>query len=303
MATPNKGLEQPARGSNVGVWDTPVNNNMGIIDNAFGGMATIALTNSPVILSSAQYQCMFINFTGALSGDCAITFPTVGSIYTIQNLTSNTSSFQVSLQTTAPGTQLIVCPGGEAFDIMTDPVGNVKFRDLGRVGSYWDYAGSSVPRWVTACSVPPYLLCDGSPFSSGAYPVLATILGGTTLPDSRGRYRASLNDGTARITSGSSTGGIDGNTKFASGGSQTTTLSSQNMPPIPITDPGHSHLTPNSSASVTGGTNFSFGYVQPTGTTRTSTDVTNITAGNASPTNFSNLPPTYIGGITMIRAA
>src|SRR5262245_36342194 len=118
MVTANKYLEQPARGSNVGVWDTPVNNNTGIIDNAFGGLVSIALTNAPVVLSSAQYQCVFITFTGALSGNCAITFPTVGSFYTIQNLTSNTSAFQVTLTTTAVGATVIGCPWGEAFDIM-----------------------------------------------------------------------------------------------------------------------------------------------------------------------------------------
>src|SRR5262245_55572367 len=113
VATPNKGLEQPARGSLVGVWDTPVNSNMDIVDASLGGVAAIALTNSPVILSSAQYRNLYITFTGALSATCAITFPNVGSNYTIQNLTSNTSAFQVTLQTTVGGSQQIACPWGE----------------------------------------------------------------------------------------------------------------------------------------------------------------------------------------------
>lgn len=305
MATANKFLEQPARGSEVGVWDTPVNNNMGIIDNAFGGAVSVALTNSPVILSSAQYQCVFITFTGALSGNCAITFPVVGSFYTIQNLTSNTSAFQVTLQTTAAGSQVIGCPWGEAFDIMTDASGNVKFRNMYRVGQMIDFVGSSVPAWVSNCTVPPLLNCDGTSFSSATYPILATILAGTTLPDSRGRFRATLNQGQSRITSGTSTGGVDGNTNLSAGGAQTTTLSSQNVPSVPVTvtDPGHSHLY---GEAVLGGSAGGSG-VRNNGTnsvtTSTNTTGITVTAGSTSPTNFSNLPPMYVAGITMIRAA
>lgn len=323
MATPNKFLEQPARGSNVGVWDTPVNSNTGIIDNSFGGMATIALTNSPVVLSSAQYQCAFITFTGALSGNCAISFPNVGSWYTVQNLTSNTSAFQVTLQSTVAGTQVIGCPWGEAFDIMSDSAGNMKFRNLGRIGSYWDDCGSSVPAWVSNCTVPPYLACDGSAFSSATYPILATRLGGTTLPDARGRYRATLNSGTGRITSGSSTGGIDGDTKLSAGGSQTTTLSSQHIA-LASESTGHNHtmfssatagtVTPVTSANqptVVNSVGSDFSYVIAgislqavyglTGRSSQGSDGV-VTVGSSNPDNFSNLPPTYIAGITMIRA-
>lgn len=320
MATPNKGLEQPARGSLVGVWDTPVNANMDVVDASFGGMATIALTNSPVILSSAQYRNIFITFTGALSGNCAITFPVVGSIYTVQNLTSNTSAFQVTLQTTAAGSQAIGAPWGEPFDIMTDLNGNIKFRNLGRVGQYVDIAGSSVPAWISNCTVPPLLNCDGTSFSSATYPVLATILGGTTLPDARGRFRATLNQGQSRITSGSSTGGVDGNTLLATGGSQTTTLSSDNVPLVTDT---HYHneftnqsvtsgaATPGSSQPVATVRNLAVGTdanysISGSSFSTINVGITSTAAGgnigSTSPTNFPNLPPMYVGGLTFIRA-
>lgn len=308
MATPNKALEQPARGSLVGVWDTPVNSNMDIIDASLGGAAAIALTNSPVILSSAQYRNIFITFTGALSGNCAITFPLVGSVYTIQNLTTNTSAFQVTLQTTAAGSQVIGAKWGEPFDIMTDASGNVKYRNLGSVGSEMRFWGSSVPAWISNCTIPPYLNMDGTAFSSATYPVLATILGGTTLPDAQGRYTATLNQGTGRITSGSSTGGVDGNTNLASGGSQTTTLSSENMPTVPTSDPGHLHPyafpQDDGGAGYQGGGTFNAKRYSSTVTaTRTSCSATTgLVVGSTSPTNFSNLPPTIVGGILMIRA-
>src|ERR1022692_3642485 len=98
--TANKNLEQVVRGGDVGTWDTPTNSNWGIVDLSLGGGSVVPLTNAPVTLSAAQYQCNFISFTGALSGNCVITFPAVGSFYTVQNLTSNTSTFQVTLLTT-----------------------------------------------------------------------------------------------------------------------------------------------------------------------------------------------------------
>lgn len=298
--TVNKFLNQPLRGSDVGVWDTPVNANMGIIDNSFGGTATIPLVNTPVTLSPSQYQCVFLVFTGAISANVPITLPAVGSYYTIQNLTSNTSTFGITMLTTAAGGQTIGIPPGEPCEIFTDGT-NVKYRNLGRVGTYWDYAGSSVPAWISACTVPPFLNCDGTAFSSATYPILATILGGTTLPDSKGRFRATLNQGSARITSGSSTGGIDGDTLLAVGGSQTTTLSSQNIPPVPYVDPGHVHTYDKPIAGVAGPVGGTLGGFTPG--TNTGSATVGITIGSTSPTNFPNLPPAYVGGITMIRAA
>lgn len=319
VATANKGLEQPARGSNVGVWDTPMNANAGIIDNSFGGVATVALTNSNVILSSAQYQCVFLNFTGTITANIIITMPNVGSFYTVQNRT--VGNFTVTLATTVSGGEGVGCPPYEPFDIMTDGT-NVRFRNFGRVGSYWDYGGSSSPLWLAACTVPPYLNCDGTTFSSATYPALATVLGGTTLPDSRGRARFVLNQGQSRITSGSSTGGLDGNTLFAAAGAQTTTLSSQNMPSILVTDPGHYHETFASTSPGSSGTLGSTSYAAMSlnsgllgayiiaGTAATyptvgrgSSDATGITAGSTAPTNFSAIPPAYVGGMTFIRSA
>lgn len=297
--TANKNLEQPGRGDQVGTWDTPVNNNMSIIDDSFGGTATIALTNSNVTLSAAQYECAMIVFTGTITANIAITFPYVGSLYTIENRTAG--AFSITLQTTNASAEIIACPPYEPFDILTRAsTAGVRYRNLGKVGSYLDYGGSSVPLWVSACTIPPYLNCDGTSFSSATYPALATIFGGTTLPDARGRYRAALNQGQSRITSGTSTGGVDGNTLFASGGAQTTTLSSQNVPPVPITDPGHLH-TASQPAGATGN-------VAQTGTLaftiqNTGSAFTGITAGSTSPTNFSNLPPSYVGGLTLVRAA
>ena len=303
--TPNKFLREPANGSNLNVWDVPVNGNTTIIDNSFGGNAYVQLTNAPVSLSSGQYQNVFLTFYGANTVPIDVTIPHVGSFYKVQNLTTNASNY---VRITTGTGQIVGIPPGENTEIFVDTASSapgVKYCSLDAVGTYWDYAGSSVPGWVDACTVPPYLNCDGTAFSSATYPILATILGGVTLPDSRGRYRASLNQGQSRITSGSSTGGVDANTLFASGGAQTTTLSSQNAPPILITDPGHTHslnFNPFSGKNFGADPTNILNSILSSGYT-TNSNVTGISAGNATPTNFSNLPPTYVGGITMVRSA
>lgn len=300
--TPNKFLNQPTRGSDVGTWDTPLNANASILDNSLGGVVTVALTNSNITLSANQYQCVFINFTGAISANVAVTLPAVGSFYTIQNLTSNTSAFYITMLTTAAGGQVIGIPPGVPTEIMTDGV-NVKFSNFGEVGTYWDYAGSSVPAWLSVCTVPPRLNCDGTSFSSATYPILATILGGTTLPDARGRYRATLNQGTGRITSSA---GVDGNTLLAAGGSMLT-LSASMIPYLSsangVTDIGHVHQeqyqsgTGNQGMSGGSGTTNTF-----PATTSTVLAYTGITVGTTSPAP-ATLPPTYAAGLTFIRAA
>lgn len=298
--TTAKRFEKPARGDLVGTWDTPVNANEDLADAILGQSATVSVSAGSVVLAANQYQCCQIILSSTLVGNIEVTFPsTFIGMYIIQNNTTGSSAFTVTLRTTAAAGQRICAMPGEVFDVFNDGT-NLKYRNLERVGSYWDYAGSSVPAWVSGCTVPPYLACTGGTFSSATYPALTAILGGTTLPDSQGRFRATLNGGTGRITSGSSTGGVDGNTKFASGGSQVTTLSSQNIPPVPVTDPGHTHTT--DAIKATGGVLGPAGGTLGAAATINSA-FTGITAGNATPTNFPNLPPVYIGGITMIRAA
>lgn len=319
--TPNVAIEKVGSGDDVGVWDVPTNANWGVADSKLGTIQSINLAAGSVVLSTAQARSAFLIFTGTLPGNVTVTIPGLssdpgttisGGTYTIQNQCPNAMAFTVTIATTVAGQEAVCCPPMEAFDVIIEgsgssQAGSIKFRNFGRIGSYWDYAGSSVPAWVTGCTKPPYLNCDASAFSSATYPILATILGGTTLPDARGRYRATLNQGTARITAGASTGGVDGNTLLASGGVETVTLSSQNMPPVLITDPGHFHADGEVRSLQTGTGTGPFNFKLAAGgggsTSATASKVTAITAGNASPTNFSNLPPSYVGGITMIRSA
>lgn len=306
--TPYVNLEEPARGDYVGTWDTPVNANTTLIDLILGGRTTISGAAGNVVLASAQFQCKTITFNSTLLASITVTFPTsFTKSYEIYNACTGSSLYTITLQTTAAGGQVICAPPGEIVEMVNDGT-NIRFKNLARVGSFWDYAGSSVPAWVSGCTVPPYLNCDGSAVSSAIYPVLFSMIG-STLPDSRGRVRAPLNQTTNRLLS--SYGGLDGNTNLTGGGADNITLGSSNLPGnIPINDAGHTHGVSGSSAvwgAPGAGTALAGGSFGAFVATQISAAVTGITVnpstGAAGTSQFhSNVQPTYVAGITMIRA-
>lgn len=317
--TANINLEEPARGDDVGTWDTPVNANMTLLDKTIGGVVTIALNNAPVVLAAAQFQAKTIIFNSTLTGSVTITFPTTFfKSYEIINLCTGTSAFTVTLNTTNPGVNVIGVKPGDPSHVIYDGI-QFKYVGLGMVGSYLDIAGSSVPNWVGACAIKPYLDCDGSVFSSATFPALATYLGGTTLPDFRGRNASYLNEGTGRITAAGA--GVDGNTLFATGGANGTTLSTGQMPThttvnaaqaITVSLPGLGKLPYTSNGDATAVSLASpggFVGVYSPGVTWLFT--TSISGSNSITTTFTNgaqavMPspiPLIMSGLRLIRAA
>src|SRR5258705_909922 len=237
--TVNTSLAVPIRGTDVGTWDLPVNGNFNSIDAMMGGVTTVALSTTSVTLATSQALVNIIRVTGTLLSNVSITLPGIYKSWTVDNqIVNSPSSFAVTLISTS-GASIIGLPPGPQ-DVFYDG-SNVNYRNLGRIGEYWDYVGTTVPSWVTLSSKPPYLNCDGAVFSSATYPVLANLLRTTTKPDARARYRATLNQTTSRITS---SGGVDGDTAYASGGIQNKSikLGSSNLPAsIPYKDPSSSH--------------------------------------------------------------
>lgn len=296
--TTNKSLAQPTRGSDVGTWDTPMNANSGIIDNSFGGAAVLALSNSNVVLSSAQYQCFYIGLNGTLSANVTLTFPGgIGSFYVISNACITTaSSFTVTMQTTASGGGVIGIPPSQTTHVgISGALSTPLYLNLPHhVGAYWEFAGGAVPTWISACTTPPYLNCDGTTFSSATYPQLATYLGGTALPDARGRLLFALDQGTGRLAGAS----------FLSGGGGIT-IGSSNLPAHThgISDPGHLHTIPsvNTVFNQAGATQDQWTGISGTGQ-NTGSAFTGITVNNSTYANVPYVPPYLIHGITMIRA-
>jgi hypothetical protein len=311
--TPNIGLYQTARNAEPGVWDVPLNNNDGATDYVFANVAAISLTNANVTLSTPpatdsswagpyQAQSALLRFIGTLTGNCVITIPRAG-FFMVENLCT-ISTFYVQLRATAVGKR-ICAPPGEVVHIFCDGT-DCKYLDMGRVGQYIDLAVTSMPAWITNCTVQPYLNCDGSAFSAGTYPALNAILGGNTLPDLRGRGRASLNQGTGRITTAGS--GVDGNTLFASGGAQNVLIGQTNLPAynLTVTDPGHTHdencTQSNNVQGLAGGISCLQGTVS--GQRFTLPAATGISVNlNGGGNALGVMNPAAIHGLTLIRAA
>lgn len=285
----------------MGTWDVPLNGNFSSLDTITGGVTSIATTGGSTTLNAAQLACGTISISGALVAFANIVWPSVQGWWTVENLT--TGNFPVFLQSGGI-TQQICAPPGEIVDIQVNG-SVVKYRNLGRVGSYLDYAGTTVPDWVGNCTISPYLNCDGSTFSAVTYPRLNTILGGNTLPDLRGRARFYVNGGTNRITTAVS--GINGDVVLSAGGDQNMQVHSHGTT-VGNNSVDHTHGFTNygtvASTFVSGGPPFtSISGTAATNTGGQSVPHTHsVTISNSGSGNSQNMPPATIGGITMIRA-
>lgn len=308
--TTAKSMEQVGRGDQVGVWDSPENSNWGVTDAALGQFVVIPLNNSNVVLSAAQFRCNTIAFNSTLTGSVTVTFPTsVTGPYNIANLCTGSSAFTITAGTTFAGGKAIGLKPGGLYSVFNDGQ-TIQYMNLENIGAYWDYAGSSLPNWVSACSIPPYLLCDGTSVNPAIYPQLFALIG-ATLPDLRGVARYTHNQGTGRLTAAS--GGLDGNTLFAIKPTQTVTIGVLNLPPY--TPSGSVTGTASNSATLLfngnlqqslaqGGNGFGWSNQATLGALTYTLNA--AFSGNAQGGLSNPLPAIgtgTIGGITMIRAA
>ena len=244
--TVNIGLAVPTRGSDPGTWDVPMNSNSAALDGYTGGVATISISGTNIVLTTpagvtvtpgagpSQVQNKVLIFTGALSANVTVTLP-FPSEYTIQNLT--TGNFIVIFAAAGAG-NVVSTPQGSIKHVWNDGtnVWLVKSREPGELMFYGGLI--AVPAWITACTIPPYLLCDGSIYNFTAFPALANLYkgnfggNGTTtfgVEDLQGRVPLAYDGTGTRITTAGSN--INGQTLGASGGGQNETLITANLPP------------------------------------------------------------------------
>lgn len=313
--TPNLGLATPLRGADSGSWDTPLNANATLLDQMVGtGVSVTSLSNVSVTLTDPQLQNAILRFTGALSANVNVSFPAspICKTWMVENFTTgNFDAFLVN----ASATSVIGLPPGETCQIYYDGT-SFRYVSLERVGTYVPLSVSAVPLWITACTTPPYLNCDGSTFSAVTYPALNRYLGGNTLPDLRGRGWVSLNQGTARITTAGS--GIDGNTIKSGGGAETVAIAQANLPSVnlAVTDPRT--WTLNNDLLIPAGVIIDSGNIAtqpfqaPSTQLYSQVSVTGlrIAPAGAAPTaalggsaaGLNKMPPAAVGGLMMIRA-
>lgn len=90
--TTNKSLEKPANGDYVNTWNVPVNGDMDVIDQAFGGVTGLNATSGSATLTAAQYRSLTFSVTGSLSAGATYTIPTgVGGQWIVSNTTTDAS--------------------------------------------------------------------------------------------------------------------------------------------------------------------------------------------------------------------
>src|SRR5260221_2902228 len=264
--TVNRYLNVPLTGDLPGAWGTSsINPNMSSIDGSFGGFVTISLSSATTFALSlpagasftpgagpSQSENSLIKFSGTLTGNAVVQF-TMPGFYIIHNTCGSAASFYIQLSPALGGGNSIGAPPGRKAHVFFDGT-DMDYVDMPEVGAALDLHQSTgaLPVWMTACSVRPYLIKDGSVFSNSSYTALAQFLGSTFggngittfgVPDERARARIaldtlSLNTGTyaGRLTVAGSN--LNGTTMGAAGGSE---FMQTHAHTATLVDPGHIH--------------------------------------------------------------
>lgn len=330
--TSNKLLLAPLRGSDVGTWDVPVNSDWTAIDGMLGGNVIVSLAGTTAYAiggptgsvsptaGPTQSQNAMITFSGTLTANCAVSIPLPG-FYIINNQCAG-STVILGVPAATGTDQLLGVPPGQKVTVFNDG-SNIAFVDQPAVGVLMDMCVQTTPAWIQQCTVAPWLVCDGSIYTSSSFTTLGILLGSTFggngintfgVPDLRARYRIPLDNqgqqgAAGRITAAIS--GINGTTLGASGGNQA--LQSHNHA---LTDPGHTHqlnagqgVVANAasgnllSAAIAGNNIYvssATALVAMAGSA-IGTSVTGITLATTGGGSSQNIPPGLVFGMTFIK--
>lgn len=316
--TINVGYIVPNTGDLSGTWGSAaLNPNFQALDGFQGGLAAIALSGNLVLSSPAGYtpspgagptqsQNALIRFSGALTANIAVTFPLPG-YYIIENLCTGTASHYVQLVSTVGGNKIGAIPGKKCH-VFNDGT-NMDYVNMPDPGQAYDLHGATTyPAWMSACTVAPYLIKDGSQYATATYPALFSVIGYTfggsganfNVPDERARMRMAYDpNNTGRVNST-----VNANTMASAGGAQALNSATQ-LPQQTFTPSGSISGTQTFNGVWAGGgpegqpgsiqgqqsLTVNFANAVFTGTP--------ITIGNASPSQA--LPPTIVSFLALIK--
>lgn len=329
--TTNRALALPAFNDSGGAsgWGNnstfSLNSNATIIDQLFGTIQSVSTAGGSVALTASQAQNGVIRLTGQISASTiTITFPAISAYYIIDNqATTPAATDRCVILSTGSGS-VISTPRGSRMLVNTDgSTGSVSFSSDGywNSGDFKDFGGTatSLPTWITNCTVQPWLICDGSAVDRTTYAQLFSVLSttwgvgnGTTtfnLPDLRFRGRVPL-DNMGGSAAGRSTGGLfsSGNatTVGSVGGEASHTQLTAELAAHThsVADPGHTHAITTFSQSPSGGSRDVASSATPAGTdANTKSSTTGITIGSAgSGTAFNVMQPFAVSGLTLIKS-
>lgn len=330
--TINRFFNVPNTGDLPGAWGTTaLNPNFRAIDGALGGFATLSLGAATTITLSVATAASFtpgsgptqsdnslIKFSGTLTGNAVIKF-TMPGYYIVHNNCASALSFYIQLSPSSGTGNSIGAPPGKKCHVFFDGT-DMDYVDMPDVGSALDLHinTTGLPPWMNACTVKPYLIKDGSTYSTASYTALAQHLGSTFggngvttfgLPDERARARIALD--TLSVSTGTYAGrltaagsGVNGTTMAAAGGSEYM-QSHNHTTSVSLTDPGHFHnINRNLNANQNFGTNpglfatSSGNYSTDNATTGISVNVTVNGTGSGS---SQNVMPVIVSFLPLIK--
>lgn len=300
------GLIEPARGSYVDTWDTPLFANWQTLEAAVSGTTTINVSNSNIILTVPSYptyanppaesnstQNLRLLLQGTLTTNITVFIPsTVGGFWIVDN--NSAGAFTITIKTTATGSTGIAARQGYASILYSNGT-NISYADMGSIRDGIDlFVPSSVPVGAimpfAASTVPNanWLACNGAAVSRSTYSLLFAYVG-TTYGTGDGSTTFNL----PNYNSGAFLRGVGGNAA-ALGTLQADQYGTHTHT---LTDPGHLH-TPSAGGrflTVLGGptsgpTYYAGGSGDNTSTTNTATTGITIAAsgGNETrPVNYS----------------
>ena len=242
-----------------------------------------------------------------------VTLPLPGE-YTIQNLT--VGNFVVTFAAAGAG-NVTATPSGSIMHVWNDGT-NVWPVKPTIPGALTFLGGvNAVPAWITACTVQPFLLCDGSVYNYSTYTALGNLYGGsfggngiTTfgVQDLRGRVPLAYDGTGIRITEAGC--GINGQTLGAAGGAETEPLTVAQLPSITSTNPTQNislgsnipaSALPFGNTSVTPSGTFLVPYSNsgPVNITNSVNSIT-VTSTNTLGNAHANVQPAQVSGIWLV---
>lgn len=325
--TTQKSLIVPNTGDLVGAWGTSaLNPNFQTIDAMMGGTTTLTLSGATTILLSvpattgvwpnalSQSVNSLIVFTGAQTGSAVIQF-TLPGFYIVHNKCTGTTFVQLA-PSVGVGNK-IGAPPGKKCHVFYDGT-DMDYVNMPDPATAYDLHTNTttLPPWMTACTVLPYLVKDGSIYTSSVYPALSAQLGSTFggngvttfgVPDERSRSRLGVD--TVQAASGATAArvtfaqaGFTGSLLGAAGGTSAPVLLTANLPPY----------TPAGTIAIGGGANVAISNgvsINSSGGagTVTITGVSNVTgAFNGSPQggtsqSLNNVPPAIVAILPLIK--
>jgi hypothetical protein len=179
--TTNKVLEKPGNGDYVDTWNVPVNGDMDIIDQAFGGVTGLNATSGSATLTSSQYRSLILSVTGAISASVTYTIPSgVGGQWIVRNTTTDASGgpWTITFESGGGGTSVVVERNANIV-VFSDGT-NVRTAGLPTPGATTQVIYNSSGTLAGSSN----LTFDGTNLSVGG-----SVTGGTTVSDSIGNVR------------------------------------------------------------------------------------------------------------------